>query len=195
MAKIGVAWDDKTLADYLKDPKTAVPGGKMVFVGLKQQSQLDDMIVYLKSARSRWAQPGATGRPGADVRTGRAGATAAPVAQRTAPLQLEGSAAPAPWKRYADWTKIRWDNYNSLAKPNTTPAKGGEIVVKEVTGDAAHGQKLAFDRSRGGGCLACHVMGPTTQALPGNVGPDLSQIAIAGRTDQWLFNYVFDARL
>jgi len=31
--------------------------------------------------------------------------------------------------------------------------------------------------------------------LPGNVGPDLSEIGNGGRTDEWLFNYVFDARV
>jgi sulfur-oxidizing protein SoxA len=112
-----------------------------------------------------------------------------------APLQLEGSAAPQPWQRYGDWTKAHWDSYNTLAKHDTTPARGGEIVVGQVTGDAGKGQQLSFDRSRGGGCLACHVMGPKTQALPGDVGPDLSEIATAGRTDQWLFNSVFDPRV
>jgi sulfur-oxidizing protein SoxA len=112
-----------------------------------------------------------------------------------APLALEGSAAPSPWKRYADWNKARWDSYNSLANPKATPPHGGEIAIKEVAGDPAKGQQLAFDRSRGGGCLACHVMGPKTPEVPGNVGPDLSEIAKAGRSDQWLFNYIFDARV
>src|SRR4029077_11202468 len=112
-----------------------------------------------------------------------------------APLALEGSAAPSPWQRYPGWNKTRWDNYNTLANPKATPPRGSEIAIKEVTGDPAKGQELAFDRSRGGGCLACHVMGPKTQGAPGNVGPDLSEIGKAGRTDQWLFNYVFDARV
>jgi L-cysteine S-thiosulfotransferase len=38
-------------------------------------------------------------------------------------------------------------------------------------------------------------MGPKTLEVPGNVGPDLSEIGKAGRTDQWLFNYVFDPRV
>jgi L-cysteine S-thiosulfotransferase len=111
------------------------------------------------------------------------------------PLALGGSGAPSPWQRYLDWNKTRWDNYNTLANPNATPPHGPEIVIKEVIGDPDKGQKLAFDRSRGGGCLACHVMGPRTLETPGNVGPDLSEIGKAGRTDQWLFNYVFDARV
>ena len=116
-------------------------------------------------------------------------------ARAQAPLSLEGSAAPSPWHRYRDWNKTHWDNYNTLANPNVTPPHGAEIVIKDVTGDPEKGQKLAFDRNRGGGCLACHVMGPKTLETPGNVGPDLSEIGKAGRTDQWLFNYVYDARV
>ncbi|HEY2872549.1 MAG TPA: sulfur oxidation c-type cytochrome SoxA [Reyranella sp.] len=116
-------------------------------------------------------------------------------ARAQAPLSLEGSAAPSPWQRYRDWNKTHWDTYNTLANPNVTPPHGAEIVIKDVTGDPEKGQKLAFDRSRGGGCLACHVMGPKTLETPGNVGPDLSEIGKAGRTDQWLFNYVYDARV
>jgi cytochrome c len=50
MAKSGIVWDDKTLATYLKDPKAAVPETKMVFAGIKQQVQLDDVIAYLEKA-------------------------------------------------------------------------------------------------------------------------------------------------
>lgn len=50
MAKSGIVWDDKTLAEYLKDPKGRVPATKMAFAGLKQQAQLDDIIAYLEKA-------------------------------------------------------------------------------------------------------------------------------------------------
>jgi cytochrome c len=50
MKKSGIVWDDKTLADYLKDPKGKVPGTKMVYIGLKQEAQQQDMIAYLKKA-------------------------------------------------------------------------------------------------------------------------------------------------
>ena len=50
MQKSGIVWDDKTMAEYLKDPKGRVPDGQMVYAGLKQQAQLDDMIAYLKKA-------------------------------------------------------------------------------------------------------------------------------------------------
>jgi cytochrome c len=50
MIKSGIAWDDKTLADYLKDPKGRVPGTKMVYAGMKQEAQLQDMVAFLKKA-------------------------------------------------------------------------------------------------------------------------------------------------
>ncbi len=50
MAKSGIVWDDKTLVDYLKDPKGRVPGTKMVYIGLKQEAQQEDMIAFLKKA-------------------------------------------------------------------------------------------------------------------------------------------------
>ncbi len=50
MKASGIVWDDKNLAEYLKDPKARVPDGTMVFNGLKRQDQLDDVIAYLHRA-------------------------------------------------------------------------------------------------------------------------------------------------
>ncbi len=50
MKKSGIVWDEKVLAEYLKDPKGRVPGTKMVYLGLKRQDQLDDMLAYLRKA-------------------------------------------------------------------------------------------------------------------------------------------------
>ena len=50
MTKSGMVWDDKTVAEYLKDTKGRVPGTKMVYAGLKRQEQLDDVLAYLKKA-------------------------------------------------------------------------------------------------------------------------------------------------
>jgi cytochrome c len=50
MKKSGIVWDDKALAEYLKDPKAKVPGTKMVYIGLKQEAQQEDMIAFLKKA-------------------------------------------------------------------------------------------------------------------------------------------------
>ena len=50
MIRSGLIWDDKTVSDYLRDPKAAVPGTKMVYSGMKQAGQLADMLAYLKQA-------------------------------------------------------------------------------------------------------------------------------------------------
>jgi cytochrome c len=48
MKASGIVWDDKTMAEYLRDPKARVPDGTMVFNGLKQANQLNDVIAHLK---------------------------------------------------------------------------------------------------------------------------------------------------
>ncbi|MET4043400.1 sulfur-oxidizing protein SoxA [Bradyrhizobium sp. RT6a] len=116
---------------------------------------------------------------------------------RLAPLAMDGPASRVPWQRYAGWPTRDTSGFNSLTRMMSPPAPGTPRKLDtELTGDPAAGQKLAADRSRGGSCLACHVMGPAGEAdLPGNVGPDLSEIGNAGRDDEWLFNYVNDARV
>lgn len=44
----GLVWDEKTLATYLKNPKATIPGTKMVFPGLPKDSDIADLIAYLK---------------------------------------------------------------------------------------------------------------------------------------------------
>lgn len=117
-------------------------------------------------------------------------------AQQAPPLDVGGSAAPSPWTRYRDWNKATWDTYNNLAHRDRTPKAVGKPldVAVPIAGDAKKGRDLAFSRARGGGCLACHVMGPQSLEAPGNAGPDLSEIGNAGRPDEYLFNYVWDPR-
>ncbi len=50
MKASAITWDDASLGDYLKDPKGKVPGGKMVYAGLKRPAQLADVIAYLRKA-------------------------------------------------------------------------------------------------------------------------------------------------
>lgn len=50
MKASGIVWDDKTLVEYLKNPKVRVPGTKMVYAGLKQEAQQADMIAFLRKA-------------------------------------------------------------------------------------------------------------------------------------------------
>ncbi|WP_281684904.1 c-type cytochrome [Thalassobaculum salexigens] len=45
-----VVWDAESLSTYLENPKEAVPGNKMIFVGLKDAQDRADIIAYLKQA-------------------------------------------------------------------------------------------------------------------------------------------------
>jgi sulfur-oxidizing protein SoxA len=118
-------------------------------------------------------------------------------AKKEAPIDLKGDVSTRPWKRYNGWPARDESKFNTLTKLASPPApKEPRKIAGSITGDAKKGAELVADRNRGGSCLACHVMGPAGGAnLPGNVGPDLSEIGSAGREDAWLFNYIFDARV
>jgi cytochrome c len=44
----GITWDDKTFAEYITDPRTKIPGTKMVFAGIKNEKERADLWAYLK---------------------------------------------------------------------------------------------------------------------------------------------------
>lgn len=46
----GRVWDEASLADYLANPKKAIPKNKMAFVGLKKETDLANVIAHLKQA-------------------------------------------------------------------------------------------------------------------------------------------------
>ena len=50
MKQSGIVWGDKTLADYLRDPKAAMPGNRMSFPGIKDDTVLTDLLQRLKQA-------------------------------------------------------------------------------------------------------------------------------------------------
>ena len=118
-------------------------------------------------------------------------------AKRLPPLELKADASARPWTRYAGWPARDESKFNTLGNLASAPAPTApRKLATPITGDAANGAKLVADRNRGGSCLACHVMGSAGGAdLPGNAGPDLSELGNAGREDEWLFNYVYDARV
>ena len=45
----GVVWDEATLAAYLPNPKSFVPGTKMTFPGLKNPEDVANVIAFLKT--------------------------------------------------------------------------------------------------------------------------------------------------
>ncbi len=46
----GLVWTDKTIAEYLKSPKDFVKGNKMTFIGLKKDSEIENLLAFLKDA-------------------------------------------------------------------------------------------------------------------------------------------------
>jgi len=45
--KGGLVWDDAKLTEYLKDPKAMVKGTRMTFAGLKNDTDIANVIAYL----------------------------------------------------------------------------------------------------------------------------------------------------
>jgi len=50
MKKSGIVWDDETLAKYLRSPREVVPGGSMAFPGLKDDTEMANLLAYLHQA-------------------------------------------------------------------------------------------------------------------------------------------------
>jgi cytochrome c len=44
----GIVWNETTFKEYIKDPKAKIPGTKMVFAGIKNDQDVDDLWAYLK---------------------------------------------------------------------------------------------------------------------------------------------------
>jgi len=51
MKKYDHDWDPKTLDTYLADPRAAVPGTKMIFPGIKDEKERQDVIGYLETLK------------------------------------------------------------------------------------------------------------------------------------------------
>jgi cytochrome c len=51
LAEGGLTWDDATLRRYLTNPKDVVPQGSMSFPGLRNPTQLNDVMAYLAAQK------------------------------------------------------------------------------------------------------------------------------------------------
>jgi cytochrome c len=49
MKNSGITWDEATFKEYITDPKKKVPGNKMVFPGVKDELDRDDLAAYVGS--------------------------------------------------------------------------------------------------------------------------------------------------
>ncbi len=47
MKNSGKTWDEATLSAYLTNPKEYIPGNKMVFAGLKEETDRKNLIAFL----------------------------------------------------------------------------------------------------------------------------------------------------
>lgn len=52
LKKSGLTWDDANLHKWLENPKALVPGTKMLFPGVKDETQRDDLIAYIESFKA-----------------------------------------------------------------------------------------------------------------------------------------------
>ncbi len=46
--KSGIVWNEQTFTKYIKNPRGDIPGTKMIFPGLKDDTQIADLWAYLK---------------------------------------------------------------------------------------------------------------------------------------------------
>ena len=44
----GLTWDEATFREYIKNPKAKIPNTKMVFVGLSDEKDAEDLLAFLK---------------------------------------------------------------------------------------------------------------------------------------------------
>jgi cytochrome c len=44
----GLTWDEETFTTYIKDPRAKIPGTKMIFIGIKDDQKIKDLIAFLK---------------------------------------------------------------------------------------------------------------------------------------------------
>ena len=43
----GLTWDEATFKEYIKDPKAKIPGTKMVFAGIKKETEINDLWAFI----------------------------------------------------------------------------------------------------------------------------------------------------
>ena len=44
----GITWNESTFKEYIKDPRAKIPGTKMVFAGIKNEEEVENLWAYLK---------------------------------------------------------------------------------------------------------------------------------------------------
>src|SRR6185312_11873241 len=52
LQKSGITWDEASLDKWLQGPSKDVPGTKMIFPGVKDQTDRENLIAYLKTLKA-----------------------------------------------------------------------------------------------------------------------------------------------
>ena len=52
----GITWGEATFKEYITDPRTKIPGTKMVFAGIKNEKERGDLWAYLKQFDAKGAK-------------------------------------------------------------------------------------------------------------------------------------------
>ncbi len=45
----GITWNEATFKDYIKDPKAKIPGTKMTFAGIKNETEVNNLWAYISA--------------------------------------------------------------------------------------------------------------------------------------------------
>lgn len=67
MKNSGIVWDEAALTEYLRSPRTVVPGTKMTFPGLKKDKDIANVIAYLKTFAIDGSPAQADAQPAAEA--------------------------------------------------------------------------------------------------------------------------------
>jgi len=88
---------------------------------------------------------------------------------------------------FEQWPSYAYDDTRSFPAPRRVP-------MPPAQGDPKRGRELFMSRQKGP-CTGCHLI-PGDDVWPaGNVGPDLSVIGDRRLPNQYLFDFIWDARL
>jgi cytochrome c len=48
----GLTWNEQTFKEYIKDPRVKIPGTKMIFPGVKNEKEVDNLWAYIKQFKA-----------------------------------------------------------------------------------------------------------------------------------------------
>ena len=71
-----IVWGDETIREFVKAPRTYIAGTKMIFLGIKDDKEIDNLLVYLKSVTGAGTDSETSDAETSDTETSDAGSAA-----------------------------------------------------------------------------------------------------------------------